>query len=185
MAQKVVVPLAHGFEETEAVAMIDVMRRAGLEVITAGVNDTLLKGANGISIQSDTKIDTILADDFDMVVLPGGWGGTEILAEDERVQNLIKAMHTRQKLIGAICAAPYALHKAGVLEGKRYTCYPGAEEKIGKKNFTDEHKVVVSENVMTSRGPGTAICFGLEIAKKLAGVETYTQLKEGLLATYC
>jgi 4-methyl-5(b-hydroxyethyl)-thiazole monophosphate biosynthesis len=184
MSQKIVVPLAKGFEEIEAVALIDVMRRAGLEVVVAGVDGENIEGANKMTLKADTKIDTILADDFDMIVLPGGFGGTEILASDVRVQNLIKAMKARDKMIGAICAAPIALDKAGVLEG-RYTCYPSVEEHIGSKNYTADEKVVISGNVMTSRGPGTAICFGLAIVKKLCGVETYNALKEGLLANYC
>jgi len=184
MSQKIVVPLAKGFEELEAVAVIDVMRRAGLEVVIAGVDGEYIEGANGMVLQSDVKIDTVLADDFDMIVLPGGLGGTEILAKDTRVQNLIKAMGAKNKMIGAICAAPVALHKAGVLEG-RYTCYPSIEEQIGVKNYTADEKVVINGNVITSRGPGTAICFGLAIVKKLCGVEVYTQLKEGLLANYC
>lgn len=184
MSQKVVVPLAKGFEEIEAVALIDVMRRAGIEVVIAGVDGEYIEGANAIVLKSDTKIDTILADDFDMIVLPGGFGGTEILAKDTRVQTLIKAMKSRDKLIGAICAAPIALDKAGVLEEK-YTCYPSVQEHIGVKNYIADEKVVISGNIMTSRGPGTAICFGLAIVKKLCGVESYNQLKEGLLANYC
>lgn len=184
MSQKVVVPLAAGFEEIEAVALIDVMRRGGIEVVVAGVGGEYIEGANKITLKTDTKIDMILADEYDMIVLPGGFGGTEVLASDERVQNLIKAMKAKDKLIGAICAAPIALNKAGVLEG-RYTCYPSVEEHIGVKNYTKDEKVVTTGNVMTSRGPGTAICFGLEIVKKLCGVETYNSLKEGLLATYC
>lgn len=184
MSQKIVVPLAKGFEELEAVALIDVMRRAGLEVVIAGIDGEYIEGANNMVLKADEKIDTILADDYDMVVLPGGFGGTEILAKDSRVQNLIKAMAVENKMIGAICAAPLALHKAGVLEGK-YTCYPSVEEHIGVKNYTADEKVVISGNVMTSRGPGTAICFGLAIVKKLCGVEMHNQLKEGLLATYC
>ncbi|MGM0622590.1 MAG: DJ-1 family glyoxalase III [Campylobacterota bacterium] len=184
MSQKVVVPLATAFEELEAVAMIDVMRRGGIEVVVAGVDGEYIEGANKMVLKTDTSIDTILADDFDMIVLPGGFGGTEILASDERVQNLIKAMQARDKMIGAICAAPIALNKAGVLEG-RYTCYPGVQEHIGAKNYTDEQKVITTGNVMTSRGPGTAICFGLAIVKKLCGVDTYNQVREGMLATYC
>jgi len=184
MGKKIVVPLAKGFEELEAVAVIDVMRRAGLEVVIAGVDGEYVEGAHGIVLQSDVKIESVVADDFDMIVLPGGLDGTEILAKDTRVQNLIKAMGEKNKMMGAICAAPVALHKAGVLEG-RYTCYPSIEEQIGVENYVADEKVVIHSNVITSRGPGTAICFGLAIVKELCGVEVYTQLKEGLLANYC
>jgi len=147
---KVCVPLAKGFEELEAVALIDVMR----------------------------------ADELDMIVLPGGWEGTHVLAENERVQELLKQMKAKEKIVGAICAAPFALKEAGVL-GSKYTCYPSVEEQIGKEGYTDSSKVVIDGNVMTSRGPGTALCFGLEIVRRLVGEETYLSLKEGLLADYC
>jgi 4-methyl-5(b-hydroxyethyl)-thiazole monophosphate biosynthesis len=181
---KVCVPLAKGFEEIEAVSLIDVMRRGGIEVVVAGVNETLVTGANGITIQADTDIKFVVADELDMIVLPGGWDGTHALAENETVQQLLRDMKAKEKLVGAICAAPFALKQAGVL-GEHYTCYPSVEEQIGKEGYTDKEKVVIDGNVMTSRGPGTAICFGLAIVKKLVGEETYQQLKEGLLADYC
>ena len=181
---KVCVPLAAGFEEIEAVSLINVMRRGGIEVIVAGVDETLVTGANGITVKADTDIGQVVADELDMVVLPGGWGGTHILAENETVQQLLRDMKAKEKIVGAICAAPFALKQAGVLN-ERYTCYPSVEEQIGKEGYTDKEKVVVDGNVMTSRGPGTAICFGLAIVRKLVGEETYRQLYDGLLAGYC
>ncbi len=181
---KVCVPLAKGFEEIEAVSLIDVMRRGGIEVVVAGVNEELVTGANGITVKADTDIKYVLADELDMIVLPGGWEGTHMLAENERVQELLREMKAKEKVVGAICAAPFALKAAGVL-GSKYTCYPSVEEQIGKEGYTDKEKVVIDGNVMTSRGPGTAICFGLEIVKRLVGEETYMALKEGLLADYC
>lgn len=183
---KVIVPIAEGFEELEAVALIDVMRRAGIEVTVASVEGAVtVKGANGITLATDRSIEGISADDIDMIVLPGGWGGTDILAVNAHVQNLLKAMDAKGKNIGAMCAAPYALHTAGVLK-PNYTCYPSAEEKIRLEGYQgDRAQVVEDGNVMTSRGPGTAICFGLAIVRKLAGQATYEQLKAGLLADYC
>ncbi|WP_456450479.1 DJ-1 family glyoxalase III [Hydrogenimonas sp.] len=181
----VCVPLAKGFEEIEAVSLIDVMRRGGIEVIVAGVNEELVTGANGITIKADTDIKNVVAEDLDMVVLPGGWDGTHALAEDPTVQSLLKEMKAKEKIVGAICAAPFALKAAGVL-GERYTCYPSVEEQIGNlEGYTDKEKVVIDGNVMTSRGPGTAICFGLAIVRKLVGEATYNELKAGLLADYC
>jgi len=181
---KVCVPLAEGFEEIEAVSLIDVMRRGGLEVIVAGVEKELVTGANGITVKADTDIKEVEADDLDMVVLPGGWGGTHILAENETVQQLLRDMKEKEKIVGAICAAPFALKQAGVLND-RYTCYPSVEEQIGTDGYTDKEKVVIDGNIMTSRGPGTAICFGLAIVRKLVGEDVYEQLKGGLLADYC
>jgi len=182
---KVLVPLAGGFEEIEAVSLIDVMRRGGIEVIVASITGELeVKGANGITLKADRLIDGISADELDMVVLPGGWDGTYALADSKEVQNLLKEMDEKNKYVGAICAAPFALNKAGVLKEK-YTCYPSVEEQIVKDGYTDKFQVVEDKNVLTSRGPATAICFGLKIVKKLVGDETYNQLKNGLLATYC
>jgi protein deglycase len=183
---KVLVPIAEGFEEIEAVSIIDVLRRAGIEVIMGSLNSTMIvRGANGISVQCDRCISGISVDELDMIVLPGGWGGTKSLATDENVQNFLKEMDRSGKNIGAICAAPFALDTAGVLK-EGYTCYPSVENEIKTDGFRGSQSAVVeTANVMTSRGPGTAICFGLAIVKKLCGVETYEALKGGLLADYC
>jgi len=183
---KVLVPLASGFEEIEAVSIIDVLRRAEIEVLVASLNDSLhVKGANNIIIQADLHVKDIVAEELDMIVLPGGWDGTYALAEDENVQNLLRKMDEKGKNIGAICAAPFALNTAGVLKEK-YTCYPSVEEQIKKEGYMGDSAMVVEDaNVMTSRGPATALCFGLAIVKKLKGEESYKALKEGLLATYC
>lgn len=183
---KVIIPLANGFEEMEAVCIIDVLRRAEIEVLVASLNvEMLVKGANGITIQADLQVKDVSVFDLDMIVLPGGWGGTHALAEDEHVQKLLREMDAQGKNIGAICAAPFALNKAGVLKDK-YTCYPSVEDEIKKEGYVGATAMVVSDkNIMTSRGPATAICFGLAIVKKLKGQETYEAVKKGLLATYC
>ena len=186
MSKKVLVPLASGFEEIEAIAVIDVIRRGGIEVLVRSLDDQLeVAGAHAITVKADAPLGTLGAGDIDMIVLPGGWGGTTRLAEDGKVQALLKAMDAESKAIGAICAAPFALNAAGVLK-ENYTCYPGVEEKIRLNGYLgDTLQVVEDANVMTSRGPGTAICFGLQIVKKLVGKEKYETLKKGLLATYC
>ncbi len=183
---KVLVPIAKGFEEIEAVSIIDILRRGGIEVLVASLNDDrLVAGAHGITIQTDLHIASVHAESIDMIVLPGGWGGTHALADDVNVQSLLQAMHAKGKNIAAICAAPFALNKAGVLP-KNYTCYPSVEEEIGLEGYQgDRYQVVEAGNVMTSRGPGTAICFGLAIVRKLQGEATYNKLKSGVLAAYC
>ncbi|NPA65917.1 MAG: DJ-1/PfpI family protein [Epsilonproteobacteria bacterium] len=183
---KVLVPLANGFEEIEAVSIIDVLRRADIEVIVAALNNNkLVTGANGIKIEADTSVGNVDVESLDMVVLPGGWDGTYALADDENIQNILKEMDAKGKNIGAICAAPYALNKAGVLKEK-FTCYPSVEEQIDNDGYQgDSAMVVEDQNVMTSRGPATALCFALSIVKKLKGEEMYEMLKGGLLATYC
>lgn len=185
MAKKVLVPLAVGFEEIEAVNIIDVLRRAGINVIVSAVAKELtVQGTNGIIVKADNHISEVDVDTLDMVVLPGGWGGTDILAEDETVQNILKTMNEKQKLVGAICAAPFALNAAGVLS-QNFTCYPSVEEKIRLEGYSDQDPVVKEGNIMTSRGPGTAICFGLAIVRELVDEETYLGLKAGLLADFC
>ena len=183
---RVLVPLACGFEEIEAVSIIDVLRRAEIDVLVASLDEnSLVKGANGIRIEADLQVKNISSDDIDMMVLPGGWDGTYALADDKNVQNLLKEMDNKGKNIAAICAAPFALNKAGVLK-QNYTCYPSVEEQIRQDGYQgDKAMIVEDENVMTSRGPATAICFALSIVKKLKGNEMYEMLKGGLLATYC
>lgn len=184
----VLLPLAKGFEEVEAVGLIDVLRRGGVEVRIAhmdGDMDTeLVLGANGITIKADTSIANILSEDFDMILLPGGWDGTYALADNQTVQKLLKEFKAKNKTIGAICAAPYALDKAGVL-GNEFTCYPSVENEIKQNGYRSDQEVVIDGNIMTSRGPGTALCFGLEIVKHLVGVDTYQEIKEGMLLDYC
>ena len=183
---KVLVPLACGFEEIEAVSIIDVLRRAEVEVLVACLDkNSLVKGANGITIQADVEVKNITADDIDMIVLPGGWDGTYALADDENVQRILKEMDEKGKNIGAICAAPFALNKAGVLK-QNYTCYPSVEEQIREDGYQGDKSMIVEDaNVITSRGPATALCFALAIVKKLKGKEMYEMLKGGLLASYC
>ena len=179
--------LAEGFEEIEAVTIIDILRRGGLEVQSAFLPDgfatNLVVGANGITVEADVPLKTVVSDEFDIVVLPGGWGGTNRLAENELAQKVIKEFKAQNKWIAAMCAAPYALHVAGVLS-KKYTCYPSVEEQI-RPNDRSEEIVVVDEKVITSQGPATAICFALEIVRQLVGQESFEAVKNGTLANYC
>jgi len=183
----VLLPMAEGFEELEAVALIDVMRRGGIEVNIAYLEDELHKelvtGANGITIQADISIKNIIADDYDMIVLPGGWNGTYALAENMQVLKLLKEFKDT-KMLGAMCASPYVLKKAGVL-GANYTCYPGAKDEIDHAGYRDDQKVVIDKNVITSQGPGTAVCFGLVIVEQLVGKDTMQAVKDGMLLQYC
>ena len=178
---KIIIPISNGFEEIEAISIIDICRRANIEVIIASVENIKTIGAHNIKIEADCKIEDVKADDFDMIVLPGGLPNAFTLAEDENVQRLLKEFEEKNKKIGAICAAPYALHKAGVLN-QNYTCYPSFEKKIKDDGYQDDKNVVTDNNVITSRGPATAIDFALEIVKTLKGNDIYHQIKTGLLA---
>jgi 4-methyl-5(b-hydroxyethyl)-thiazole monophosphate biosynthesis len=184
----ILLPLAKGFEEVEAVALVDVLRRGGIEVRIAhmdGDMDTdMVLGANGITIKADTSIANVISEEFDMILLPGGWDGTYVLADNQTVQRLLKEFKQKEKVIGSICAAAYALKKADVL-GTEYTCYPAAKDEVNHDGYREDKAVVIDGNVMTSRGPGTALCFGLEIVKRFSGVETYQAVKDGMLLDYC
>ena len=179
--------LAEGFEEIEAVTIIDILRRGGVEVQSAYLDNEfatdLVLGANGITLKADIALKTAVVDDYDIIVLPGGWGGANNLAQNNLAQNIIKEFKLENKWIAAMCAAPYALHIAGVLS-KNYTCYPGVEEQIRPKERS-EKIVVVEERVITSQGPATAICFALEIVRQLVGEESFNTDKRGTLASYC
>lgn len=183
--KQILIPIADGTEEIEVVTLIDVLRRAHLVVTVASVSSsTTIEGAHNISIVADRTIDECHVDDFDMIVLPGGWGGTDAFCESETLQSMLKTMDSKNKTIAAICAAPYALHKAGVLS-QNFTCYPSVEEKIRLEGYSSEQKVIEDGNIITSRGPGTAMCLALYLVKKFAGIETYTALKNGLLVDFC
>jgi len=183
---KVLVPLANGFEEIEAMSIIDVLSRAGIEVVVAGLKKREVEGSNtGLKVIAHTVLDEVDVSSLDMIVLPGGLPGSEHLAKSDKVKAIINELNAKNKPVGAICAAPWALKEAGVLEGKQHTNYPGFESHTGKEGYVADKKVVIDGNVVTSRGPGTAICFALEIVKMLVNDETYNQLKEGLLADFC
>lgn len=177
---KIIVPISNGFEEIEAISVIDICRRANIEVKIAAVEELLTVGAHNIKIQADCKIEDINSDDFDMIVLPGGLPNAFTLAENNKVQSLLKEFKEKKKKIAAICAAPYALHKADVLN-KNFTCYPSFEEKIRLNGYHNNDSIVIDNDVITSRGPATAMVFALEIVNILCGEETYNQVKNGLL----
>jgi protein deglycase len=177
---KVVILLAEGFEEVEAIAIVDVLRRADIEVVIAGLHEGPVTSARRVRVIPDIVIDTIRSEDFDMIVLPGGQPGSDNLNADARVRRLITEFHAKGKLTGAICAAPYVLANAGILEGKRVTSYPTYRDRLGKVAY-EEQSVVEDGNVMTSRGPGTALCFGLSIVARLVGKEKAQQIREAML----
>lgn len=179
----VLIPLAQGFEEIEAVSLIDILRRAEIEVIVGGVGAIQIEGAHKIRIQADILVEEVQSKDLEMIILPGGWDGTYALADDNDVQRLLQEMNTQGKNIAAICAAPFALHKAGVLKGN-YTCYPSVEDEINKDGYSAEKNIVTDGNIMTSRGPGTAFEFALAIVEKLKGKEVAKSLKDGMLISF-
>ena len=178
---RVVMPLAEGFEETEAVAVCDVLRRAGVEVVLAGLADGPVRGSHGIVLGTDATIDRVEAAALEGIVLPGGMPGTRHLAADERVLRLVRDLDGAGKLVAAICAAPLVLAAAGVLEGRRATSHPSVRSELEGVRYVDGPRVVEDGNVVTSRGPGTALEFGLALVERLAGPESAERLAEAML----
>ena len=181
---KVVIALADGFEEVEAISIVDVLRRAEVEVVLAGLHDGPVVSARKVKVIPDMNIDSVSADDYDMIVLPGGQPGSDNLNADERVRRLVKAFSEKGKMVGAICAAPYVLADAGIIEGKKVTSHPTYRERLGNVVYREEI-VVEDGNVLTSRGPGTALCFGLAIVQRLVGRERMQAIKESMLLQKC
>ncbi len=182
MAKKVLVILADGFEEIEAITPIDVLRRAGLEVTLAGLSSKTISGSHGIKFQAD-----ILLEDFknlpDAIILPGGLPGAKNLAESPKVVELVKKMNEAKKIIGAICAAPaLVLAPNGILNGRKAACYPGFEKNFPAQVDFSHERVIVDGHVITSRGPGSALEFSLQLAEILVGKEKAESLSRDLLA---
>ena len=179
---RVLVPLAQGCEELEAVTIIDLLRRAGIEVVVAGLAPGIVRASRGTQLMPDTTLDAALLEDFDMVVLPGGMPGAQHLRDDARVIGLVQNMAAAGRYTAAICAAPTVLAAAGVLSGKIATGYPGSLEKMNLTDVTLSAEAIVRDGqVITSRGPGTAIDFALGLVEILAGHETRQQVESALV----
>ena len=177
----VIVPLAQGCEELEAITIVDLLRRAGIEVVTAGLDDQPVRASRGVVLVADMTLDAALQKDYDMVVLPGGLPGADHLKNDARIIRLLVQMSEADKYTAAICAAPAVLAKAGLLEGKRATSYPGCLD-VGSVPGLDyvEQPVVVDGKVITSRGPDTAMDFALELIATLSGTQVRDEVEAGL-----
>lgn len=181
---RVAVILAEGFEEIEAVSIIDVLRRADIEVVSLSLVDQLyVRGAHAITIACDQSIHALGEASWDMVILPGGWDGTRLLAKDPNAIALLRSIDQNGGRIGAICAAPFALEAAGVLK-EGYTCYPSIETQMQTRGWCDT-PIVRSDNIITARGPGNAICFALAIVHDLMGPEMAQRIRGALLADTC
>lgn len=179
---RVLVPLAAGCEELEAVTIIDVLRRAGIEVVSAGLAPGIVKASRGTLLMPDATLDAALLNEYDMVVLPGGMPGAQHLKDDPRIITLIQKMAETGRYIAAICAAPTVLAQAGVLSGKTVTAYPGFLEKMNLTDVSLSAEAVVRDGlVITSRGPGTAMDFALSLAEILAGPEVRRQVETSLV----
>ena len=179
---RVLVPLAQGCEELEAVTIIDLLRRAGIEVVTAGLEEGPVTCSRGVVLVPDTTLDAVLEQDFDMVVLPGGLPGADHLEQDPRIRKLLERMANQGRYTAAVCAAPKVLAAAGVLQGRRATSYPGVLDALSPPGTqVVAEPVVVDDKVITSRGPGTAMDFALTLIERLEGSEARKAVEEPLM----
>lgn len=169
--------LADGFEELEAVTIIDVLRRGDVVVTTASLGARRVTGSHQITLEADALLEAVVVENFDALVLPGG-PGAKALREDARAQATIRRASAAGKLLAAVCAAPTALEVAGVLVGKRATAYPGSQ--LPSAQQVDE-RVVEDGNVITSRGPGTSMAFALKLVERLSGRQVAEATAERLL----
>jgi len=165
---RALVPLAQGCEELEAITITDLLIRAGIAVTTVGLDDKVVIASRGARLIPDTSISAIQNELYDLVALPGGLPGANYLRDDSRLQSLLKHHATNNKLIAAICAAPKALAAAGLLKGKRVTCYPGALDEYSQLDVRTT-ALEVDGQIITSRGPGTAMDFALMLIELLEG----------------
>lgn len=174
--------LGDGFEEIEALATVDIMRRAEMPVVTVSVNPTaVVTGAHGVVVTADTVISEVELSDAEWLICPGGMPGASNLAACEKLISALQAQNAKGGKIAAICAAPaVVLAPSGVIDGKQATCYPGFEGAMGKAIYTDEY-VVVDGNVVTACGPGAATAFALTIVSQTKGQETADQVAAGML----
>jgi 4-methyl-5(b-hydroxyethyl)-thiazole monophosphate biosynthesis len=178
---RALIPIADGSEEMEAVIIVDVFRRAGWDVTLASI-----QGKGPITASRDVKIipdalwETLDLLSYDLLVLPGGMGGTAALCASDGVQETLRIFDIEEFWIGAICAAPLALHKAGILDGRAFTCYPGVEQEMGREDRSDE-PVVIDRNIVTSQGPGTAFAFALKLVELIDGEQAADKLAGNMI----
>jgi 4-methyl-5(b-hydroxyethyl)-thiazole monophosphate biosynthesis len=177
-----IVLLAKGFEEIEAFTVVDILRRGGINCVTCAIDESYeVLGSHNICVKADELIDKVKVDEYHALIIPGGMPGAANLRDCEKVIGLIRKFNEENKFLAAICAGPIVLAKAGVIDGKKVTSYPGFQGDLGEVKYS-ENIVVQEGNIITSRGPATAMYFAFKILKNLADKETVENLKDATLA---
>lgn len=180
--KKVAVLLANGFEEIEALTVVDIMRRANIICDMVSIGEIDVIGAHEIKVTCNKRIDEDFSD-YDMIVLPGGMPGSTNLQENSKVIELVKYFNNENKFIAAICAAPIVLKTANIIQGKNITSYPGFDKDLQGCNYIENELVVVDRNIITSRGPATAIPFSYKLLEVL-GSDKCKDLSEGMMYNF-
>ena len=178
---KVLVPLADGFEEIEAVTVVDVLRRGGVEVVTASIHDRLeVQGAHGMKLAADRQFDEAQRDSYEAIVLPGGGGCAETFKQFKPLHERLLRQHDEERLVCAICAAPTVLEVAGVLDEKtEVTCYPSCKDELNRPWVSAP--VVHDGTFITGQAPGTATLFALVVLQTLAGEQVARKVAQGMV----
>ncbi len=180
MKKSVCVLVADGSEEMEVVITVDVLRRAGIGVFLAGVGETrLVTASRGVRLMPDGAWDPAEANRFDLLVIPGGIGGTQAMRQDDSVKQAIREFLTTGRMVASLCAGPEVLQDAGVLEGRTYTSHPGSRDALTAGTWVDR-PVVRDGNLLTSQAPGTAFAFALALVEILASPEAARKIAEGM-----
>ena len=173
--------LATGFEEIEALTIVDMLRRAEIDITTVSISRNLqVEGAHGITVTADCTWVELSTEDADWLILPGGMPGTKHLGECKPLVSLLQRQAAANKNIAAICAAPMVYGKRGLLKGKKATCYPGFDKFLEGAEYTG-NMVEVVDNFILGKGPGAAPAFGFTILEKFAGAEKALEVKKGML----
>lgn len=177
---KIAILIAEGFEEIETSATYDILKRAGIDVVTAGLQPDEIAGSRGLKIVTDTTLDKLNVSNLDGVVIPGGYPGYVNLGKSTIVLDLLRQMASGGKYLASICAGPLVLEQAGVIKGKKVTCFPGMEGALKTACYIPQ-RVVEDGNIITSQGPGTALEFALKLAERWAGKDTAEKLRKDLV----
>jgi len=180
-APSVLIPLAPGCEELEAVTIIDLLRRAAMNVRVVGLNQTEITASRGVRLIADYRLDDIIEHPFDLMVMPGGMPGAQHLANDERILQLARRIYAEGGFVAAICAAPKVLWKAGLLKGRKATSFPGHLPEDNPAFTYLEDPIVTDGRIVTSRGPGTAMDFTLHLIALLLGQEKRIEVESLLM----
>ncbi len=179
--KKVLIPLAEGFEEIEAVTIIDILRRAGALVTTAGLKKRNVTGSHELHLVADTVLAEVVEEEWDLVVLPGGVPGTPNLLSDEHVLGILRSRGNGQGLTAAICAAPAVLEQAGLLQGRKVTSHPGWADRIPTAYHTGE-RVQTDERIITGQAAGSAMEFAFQLVESMYGRKKVEEVNQGVLA---
>jgi len=173
--------LGTGFEETEAIAPLDLLRRAGVEIRTVGLNGRTVFGGHGIGVQTDLEIEELDTTDLEMVIIPGGLGGVASIRGCEKAMQTLKQAWENGKFVAAICAGPTVLAELGITDGKNTTCYPGCETGMGTAKVDASTPCVRDEKLITGASAGCAVSFGLMLVEALKGAEMAEQIKNQIV----